>query len=364
MRILWNSFWVIREREPSLYREIVLRKEKFQRYLQDRFGLNLIITRYFARIEKLPTRTEAWMGIKEFQNPRDFVFLACLLAFLEEKNVEEQFLLSGLCEGLTDLYPEPEFLDWTNYEHRKSLVRTLRKAVDFGILKVIEGEVEGFQEDEEREVLYEVTVLSRYFLPTFPRELKEYQGISDFVSMHKDLSRRKRIYRDLFLQPAVFLPETGGDLFEYLRRYRENLQEDIEKTSDFELEIYRDVAFLNLVQNPGAYVTYPNNSGVSDVALHVAWIIGEENFDWERDFLKLTSAEWEDVLEKARNIFGRGWSKEFRECRILTLSNKVLNYLQDWKMGEAVDNLIYIYPLFLRVCGLYPEDFAKKEEIK
>lgn len=367
LRALWNQFWVVRDNEPGFYRQIVERKKKFQRYFQDRFGLQLIVNRYFVRLEKLPSTPESWMGIEDFQSSRDYALFACIMAFLEEKNIEEQFLLSGLCETLPELYPHKGYLDWTHYEHRKSLVRALQKVVELELLKVIEGEVEGFRQDEGQEVLYEVTVLSRYFLPTFPRELQDYGKLEDFNSLYASLTRKQILYGRLFLSPVLTLEEAGPDLFEYLRRYARGLQEDIENTSDFELEIYRDVAFLNLVQNPGTYKTYPDNRGISHVALHFALVLNEKKDEcrWEQGKLQLTLAEWEGFLQETRDRFGHGWSKDYRESRLTILGEKLIEYLEHWKMVhmESQRGLIHIYSPLLRISGRYPANYTGKEVV-
>lgn len=89
-----------------------------------------------------------------------FVFA---LSFLEDKGPEDQFVLSNITEYIEAQYDGPDKVDWTLFQHRKSLVRVLNFAVDIGIIKIDDGDHERFSESEDTEVLYENTGISRYF---------------------------------------------------------------------------------------------------------------------------------------------------------------------------------------------------------
>lgn len=103
--------------------------------------------------------------------PLDYSIFCCGLAFCERRSIDEQFLLSDMTEDIQDLYPGEFPLDWTNYQHRKSLVRALNKMVELSLIKTVDGDIELFKNHEDHEVLYEVTVYSRYFMRTYPDEL-------------------------------------------------------------------------------------------------------------------------------------------------------------------------------------------------
>ena len=206
---LLGQFWILREKEPEKYQLVRDRERVLRGYLLDKLGLNLIVHRHFAKLEKVPVVPQVWMGIQEFSQPRDYALFCLLLAYLEGKTVEEQFLLSDLCEELQSTYPGEEGLNWTHYEHRKSLVRVLLKATDLGILKVVDGDIEGFGFNEGQEVLYEVPVVSRYFMRSYPKDIFKYHDREEILKAEWDrgydeaLQRRHRVYRQLFLTPAI-----------------------------------------------------------------------------------------------------------------------------------------------------------------
>ena len=173
---LLEQFWILRVTEPEKYQMVREREPVLRSYFLEKLGFHLIVHPYFAKLEKIPVRPEAWMGNRDFQHPRDYSLFCCLLAYLESKSIDEQFLMSELCEGLRGIYPGEESPDWTHYEHRRSLVRVLLFATDLGILKVVEGDVAEFSNIEDYEILYEVPAVSRYFMRSCPEPLAEEYG--------------------------------------------------------------------------------------------------------------------------------------------------------------------------------------------
>lgn len=208
---LLERFWILREKEPEIYQQIRRRENALKNFFLEKMGLTLIVHRQFVKLEKFPVEPEPWMGIENFTTIRDYVLFACLMAFLEGKNVDEQFLLSDLCEEIKSIYPPFEELDWTHYEHRKSLVRALQTASDQDLVKTVDGDIGGFSFSESNEVLYEVPLVARYFLRSFPKELTGFNTIDDFLNIDDltsgeqlGLKRRHRIYRKLFLSPVMY----------------------------------------------------------------------------------------------------------------------------------------------------------------
>ena len=83
--------------------------------------------------------------------------------FLEEKEAEEQFVLSELTEYIQGQYRE-EQIDWTVYQYRRHLIKVIKYCVNCGILNLNDGSEENFARDDTSEVLYENTGVSRYFM--------------------------------------------------------------------------------------------------------------------------------------------------------------------------------------------------------
>lgn len=356
LRALLGQFWIVRDKEPDLYRLIRERKTLLQKFFLDRMGLRLLIHRHFIKLEKLPLEPESWMGFSSFRQPLDYTLFSCVLAFLEGKNIEEQFLLSELCQDLKTLIPAQLELDWNHYEHRKSLVRALQGAVELNLLQGVEGDITEFRHDEEQEVLYEVPLISRYFMPVIQEE-----GQSD--SSQPQLSRRQRIYRDLFLKPAVHRQGREED-FEYLRRYHQQMVDDISAHTDFQLEVYRDVAFLVTFDKRTAYDTFPDNRGVADVALHFITILRRERQKGTLTIedggkVLLTQGEFRGLVAQTQEEFSAGWSKEYRTGGTNMIAHKLYQFLLEWEMvgPGPQERTLFVYPHLARLQGEYPPSF-------
>src|SRR5699024_8985835 len=232
LRILMEKFWILRLEEPETYQLIREREKMIKRYVDEKFGFDLIVHQHFIKLEKIPVETKSWMGIQEFQESRDYAIFCCALAFTESRSVDEQFLLSDICEDIKDLYPGDIPLDWTNYNHRRSLVRVIKMMEKFSIIETVEGEIDRFAMDEELEVLYETTIYARYFMRSYPKDLFEYDSVQDILDSewerHEADERRKRVYRKLMISPVVYRESDDDPDFAYIRNYRNRLKDDLE----------------------------------------------------------------------------------------------------------------------------------------
>lgn len=366
---LFEKFWILREEEPQLHQKVREREKALRRYVSEKFGYRLIVHRHFAKLEKIPAEPEEWMGIQDFKERLDYALFCCLLAFLESKSVDEQFLLSEVCEEIQGMYPGEGSVDWVNYEHRKSLIRVLQKAKDLRILKVVDGEVEGFASQSSHEVLYEVPVVARYFMRSYPKDFFQYHTISgileeEWKSAPNDF-RRHRIYRQLFLSPVIYRKEKDDPDFYYLRNFRNRLRADVEEHTDFQYELYKNMALLTLPERKSMYTVFPDQKGVSDIILQFSTVLRRnlERFP-PNEFgeIRLSKNEFEQLLAECQREFSEGWSKAHRDMTLPQLYKEVLEALIDWKMADVEDaGMIYIYPLAGRSVGHYPVDFKRKE---
>src|SRR5690625_2044004 len=208
LRMLLEKFWILRLEEPELYQLIREREKVLKRYTEEKMGFDLIVHQHFIKLEKIPVEVKSWMGIQEFQEARDYAMFCCALAFTENRSVDEQFLLSDICEDIKDMYPGEFALDWTNYNHRRSLVRVIKQMEKLSVLKPVEGQIDQFAMDEELEVLYETTIYARYFMRSYTKDLFEYESEEDIFQSewdrHEADERRNRVYRKLMISLVVY----------------------------------------------------------------------------------------------------------------------------------------------------------------
>lgn len=376
---LLEQYWVIREEQPDLYQRLRKREQALRNYFFDKCGFRLLVTRQFIKLEKIPASSAAWMGLPGLQQVRDYTLLCCLLAFLESKSLDEQFLLSDLCEALLSLYPEtaPEQdgIRWESYECRKALVRVLELACAYRLLVKVDGDVAGFGGNRESEALFEVTLLTRYFLRSYPKDLQQYATMSQLlaaedVEEESDVGRvrKQRIYRELYLTPGYERRGAGSSDFLYLRNMRNRLAEDISEHSLLRFELYKEVAMLTVpAERRYQMQAFPDRSGLAAVMLHLGSAMRQRwrEADGAVKF-SFTDLEFDQLLEECRQRTGAGWTKEYRDMPMAKLKRELLAALVDWKMAcvDEEAGFIWLTPLLGRTIGAYPEDYKPEKKSK
>jgi len=366
---LFQYYWILRKEQPEIYRLIREREKVLRRYIDDKFGMRLIIHQHFIKLEKIPVQPERWMGIQDFQETMDYIIFCCALAFLEGKAVDEQFLLSEVCEEIRLNCPEAFEVDWTLYSHRKSLIRVMKVLVDFRLIHTIDGDVSRFDYHEEEEVLYEATIYSRYFMRSYPEEFTGYtnwqQLLQDDWKYNTEDERRKRVYRRLFMSPGLNRIDQGDPDFLYIRNYRNRLSEDIEKHSEYKLHVFKNTALLSLTEGKQYQSLFPNSKAVTDLILQLSNYL-HNNLDryppQENGEIILTEGQLTGIIDDLRIKYGQGWTKYFRDKSSMAIRIELVKALQDWLMAEQRQSFIMMKPLLGILVGNYPKDYEGAEK--
>ncbi|SHG51320.1 TIGR02678 family protein [Ornithinibacillus halophilus] len=369
--ILFEQFWVLRAEEPEIYQLIREREKGLKRYVTEKFGFDLIVHQHFIKLEKIPVDPKAWMGIQDFTNPRDYAIFCCGLAFTERRSVDEQFLLSDITEDIQDMYPGEFSLDWTNYQHRKSLVRALKKLVDLHVIKTVDGDIDMFSTNEDHEVLYEVTVYARYFMRTYPDDLFQYQTTREILDSewqrHQTDMRRKRVYRKLMFSPVVHRESEEDQDFAYIRNYRNRLRDDLEEHTPFQLEVFKNAAFLVLNERKQRYTLFPDQKGIMNIALHFQAYFRSHMDNSSVNAMgeiKLTPVEYSQMIQKIKDAYGHGWSKRYRDMSHTNIAEELIQLYKDWEMlvVEAETGILVFKSIIGRMVGYYPSDYVSEGE--
>lgn len=108
---------------------------------------------------------------------------------------------------------------------------------------------------------------------------------------------------------------------------------------------------------------FPDQKAVMDIALHVASYMREHAALYPTDELgkiRLSRVTLEEIISDVYKIYGKGWSKHYREGSIVSTTNELIDVLYDWEMleKETLTDAYLMKPLFGRVSGNYPKDFA------
>lgn len=368
---LFEQFWILREDEPEVYLQIRDREQKLKRYVQEKFGLELTVHQYFVKLEKIPVEPQGWMGIQSFQEPMDYAIFCCTLAYTEQKGIDEQFLLSDLAERIQELYPGEFPLDWTNYKHRQSLVRALHEVVALRLIKTIDGNLQLFQASEGEEVLYEVTVHSRYYMRSYPDDLFQFHSMEELLAQEwkrqPDDQRRKRVYRKLMMMPFVYRKGEDDQDFAYIRNYRNRLRDDFEQHTPFRLEVFKNVAMLTLPDPKKRYTLFPDSKGIVDVALHTMAILRDNRPALaisELGTVRMPASRFDAYVRQTKEQYGHGWGKKYRDETPEETAVQIIMLWQEWNMAEFDEDtrILTILPGAARLTAFYPVDYEQKKE--
>ena len=163
LEILLERRWILKSRDRELYYQIRDELGSVKKFLTEKLGYQVVVNPYLIKVEKMPAKPENWMGIQEFTDPIEYVFFCMVLMFLEEKEAEEQFVLSELTEFIEGQYRE-EQIDWTVYRYRRHLIKVMKYCAGCGILDINDGSEENFARNNSSVVLYENTRVLTYFM--------------------------------------------------------------------------------------------------------------------------------------------------------------------------------------------------------
>ncbi len=112
LELLLFRRWVLKSEEKELYYKIRDSIGEIRRYATEKMGCQIIENSLLVKMEKIPALPEEYMGITEFSSKEEYAFLCILLMFLEDREPQEQFILSQLTEYIEVNMPEHQ-ADWT-----------------------------------------------------------------------------------------------------------------------------------------------------------------------------------------------------------------------------------------------------------
>lgn len=341
-----------------------------KKFLLEKLGFQVIVNPYMVKVEKIPAKPENWMGISEFKEPIQYVFFCIILMFLEDKEAEEQFVLSELTEYVQGKYRE-EQIDWTVYSYRRHLIKVMKYCVSCGILNVDDGSEENFAKDDTSEVLYENTGVSRYFMKNFTQNIMDYTSVEDFekeewigVNEDRGIVRRQRVYRRLLMSMGMYKTADNEEDFAYIRNYRNMIQGELTELFDCELHVHSDSAFLILGEECRLGRCFPEENTLSDIVLLINHLITDKIERGEIPILfggqmRLPKEGFRGIVEECKEKYGSGLNKSYRELTSGEFYREVRAYMQEMEMIAEEKDDILIRPVAGKIIGKYPEDFLK-----
>ena len=372
LEILLNRRWILKARDKELYYQIkeALSVGEEKKFLMEKLGYQVIVNPYMIKVEKIPAQAENWMGISEFREPVEYVFFCMVLMFLEDKEAEEQFVLSELTEYVQSQYKE-EQIDLTVYRYRRHMIKVIKYCVNCGILNVNDGNEEDFARDNTSEVLYENTGASRYFMKNFTQDIMKYTTPKDFekeewidVNEDRGIVRRQRVYRRLLMSMGIYKSEDTEEDFAYIRNFRNMIEGDFSDFFDCELQVHKSSAYLVLGEECRLGRCFPEENTLSDAVLLVHNLIQERvkrrTIDIPLDEqLCIPKEIFRSIIDECKEKFGCGFSKTYREMTFSEFYKEVFSYMKELELIKEEREDIKIMPAAGKIAGKYPDDFMK-----
>ena len=370
LEILFNRRWVLKSEDKDLYYQIRDAAGEVRKYTTEKLGCQIIDNSMLVKMEKIPVIPETFMGIQSFTSKEEYVYLCILLMFLEDKDAQEQFVLSQLTEYMTAVM-SGEITDWTVYTNRRRLIRVLRYVVGQGMVTVTDGTDDLFMDDVSGEVLYENTGASKYFMRNFTKDIMHYTCAADFmesdwyeVDEDRGFARRHRVYKRLLFAPAMYREDGSEEDFEYLKYYRRRLMEDLEQMFDCHIHIHRGSAYFLSGEECRIGVVFPGNNSLTDILLLCFREIRKkiEKGQWKTgldETCLIDQIEFENMIKEMKQEYGSGFSKNYREMPEGEFVKSVLDEMKLWMFirKEELAHQIKICPLTGKIQGSYPEDY-------
>lgn len=372
LEILLSRRWILKARDRELYYQMkdAVATGEIRKFLMEKLGFQIIVNPYLVKVEKIPAKPENWMGISEFKEPIQYVFFCLILMFLEDKEAEEQFVLSELTEYVQGKYQE-EQIDWTVYSYRRHLIKVMKYCVSCGILNVDDGSEESFAKDDTSEVLYENTGISRYFMKNFTQDIMDYTSVEDFereewidVNEDRGIVRRQRVYRRLLMSMGLHKTSDNEEDFAYIRNYRNMIQGELTELFDCELHVHSDSAFLVLGEECRMGRCFPEEHTLSDIVLLTNQLIVKMVESGELPVLfggviRAPRELFRGIVEECKEQYGKGFIKSYREMTSGEFYREVRSYMQELELIEEEKEDVLIRPVAGKLIGRYPEDFLK-----
>lgn len=374
---LLNNRWIIKKKNPDLYFRVKDNLRQYQDFVREKLGYTITVNPLLIKIEKLAGKPQSWMGINTFDSIQCYVFFIYILMFLEEKEPEEQFVLSQITDFI---HSQPEIqdqIDWTSFTQRKTLIKVLEFSKENHLIKINDGDDRDFVNAHEAvEVLYENTGLSKYFMRRFPFDITEINSLKAFNELdwqnddgERGVMRRHRIYRRLILEPVVYKSSFEDQDYLYIKNMRSVLAHDFDHYLGADFHVHKNGAMILFQDNAHVRDALPSRKNISDIVFQCCKEIRDRviSGDWVRnseDKIMISKVKWDMFLEEIQTKYSPGWSKLYRDLSMKAFKKEINEMMHGFGLIEMEknNNSIWIMPASGKLSGNYPKEFWKKQE--
>lgn len=368
---LLENYIIIKEKNKEIYYDIKDNIHRYKDFIKEKLSYDLIITEDFIKLEKIPSVPQSFMGINDFEDKKEYIFFVLLLMFLEDKNKEEQFILSNITEYISHNYIY-ETIEWTKHKNRRSLIKVIKLGLEIGIIKKNDGNEDDFSNNEHGEVLFESTAISRFIMRNFQIDIEDINSYEDIIeNCNKYLDTvskiKNSVYRSLTLCPIVYNEGIDDLEYDYIKKFKGSIINTFEKNLEWDVHIHKNGAMVVLKNSNEIKNVFPSKKGEDKATLIINRVLNEMivNKDLivrENDTVVLDIKEFESILLHIRKVEGHGFKKDLRDCSDGVFVEKIKKYMIDFSIIREENEKIIIMPLVSKVVGEYPKDYKGVED--
>lgn len=373
--VLLSKRWIVKEQNKELYYEMKDKVGSVKKFFTEKLGYQIVVNPYLIKLEKIPAKAQIWMGIQDFSDKIQYIFLCMILMFLEDKEAGEQFVLSELTEYIQMNYRQEE-IDWTLYQYRRHLVKVIKVCLTYGMLKVDDGSQEQFMADYEQEVLYENIGTSRYFMRSFTHDILTYESPQDFsrsewidMDEERGIVRRQRVYRKILTSLGMYKEGEEDEDYAYIKNYRNMIKGELEEFIECELDIHKTSVFLVIGENCNMGRSFPSSNTLSDIVLLCNAVINEQIREGKLDVrtdesIIVTEGQFREMIEACKAWYGDSFIKSYREKTTSEFYYLVKETMEEWGMIECLEReqSILIRAVIGKIIGKYPNGYGKDKQ--
>ena len=278
-RDLLYNFWIVKDGNEEIYYKIKYNQNKIKDFVSKNLGSNLIIHNRFIKLEKIPSYLVASEGINTFNNVEDYIFLALILLYLEDKARGDLFVLTDLIDYVknTSITLELNHIpDWSLKKDRKGIDAAINFLVNLSAIKVKDRDKVSFVDNRESQALYEVTGISNYIMRLFDTSITDIADINDFLKLEfqnqdeeKGDVRRYKVFRNMLYLPSTSTKSITSSEIDYIKKNRNYIKNEISSKLDMEVEITNNLTLLYDDTSSTMKDNFPNNKKITEIVLMV-----------------------------------------------------------------------------------------------
>ena len=278
-RDLLYNFWIVKDGNEEIYYKIKYNQNKIKDFVSKNLGSNLIIHNRFIKLEKIPSYMVASEGINTFNNVEDYIMLALMLLYLEDKARGDLFVLTDLIDYVknTSITLELNHIpDWSLKKDRKGIDAAINFLVNLSAIKVKDRDKVSFVDNRESQALYEVTGISNYIMRLFDTSITDITDINDFLKLEfqnqdeeKGDVRRYKVFRNILYLPSTSTKSITSSEIDYIKKNRNYIKNEISSKLDMEVEITNNLTLLYDDTSSTMKDNFPNNKKITEIVLMV-----------------------------------------------------------------------------------------------